>query len=124
MNSINIIGRLVRDPELKVTNTGKKVARFTVAVDRMIKTQDRSADFFNVQAWEKSAEYVCNYMGKGRLVAVTGRLENQAYGEGDARKDYYVIVASEVRGLDRPRDDAPKTENTPTEDVYDPFAEE
>lgn len=130
INRVVLIGRLTRDPELRTTGTGKSVASFSIAVNKRSKPTDGSpdADFFNVTAWEKSAEYVTNYLGKGRLVAVEGRLSQRRYTASDGtQRDVVEVVADNVQGLDRPRDDAGtgalgKTATTCAND-YDPFAE-
>lgn len=122
MNSINIVGRLTADPELKTTTNGKQVASFSVAVDNQGK--DSGATFFRCQAWEKTAEFICNYLGKGRLVSVSGRMQSRSYQDKDGNKrESWELTASEVRGLDRPTESAAtiKAPNPSPEDEYDPF---
>ncbi|MBV6457416.1 MAG: Single-stranded DNA-binding protein [Fimbriimonadaceae bacterium] len=135
INRVVLVGRLTRDPELRSTNTGKSVVSFSIAVTKRIKPSDGSpdADFFRVSAWEKTAEYVSNYLTKGRLVAVDGRLQSRKYtGSDGVEREVVEIVADNVQGLDRPKDDA-GMDNTrvavaagavPSEDEYDPFADE
>ncbi|WXR62854.1 single-stranded DNA-binding protein [Peptostreptococcaceae bacterium AGR-M142] len=82
MNQVIIIGRLTRDPELRyIPGSGRPVASFSVAVQRPFANKDgvREADFFNVQSWGKQAENCANYLAKGRLVAVSGRLQTRKY---------------------------------------------
>jgi single-strand DNA-binding protein len=132
INRVIIAGRLVRDPELRNTASGQAVCDFTLAVAKKIKPKDSTmpdADFFKVICWGKTAEFAANYLGKGRLVAVDGRLQSRNYIHTDATKREIVeIVAESVQGLDRPRDDdAPKpaaqaTTQDPEAD-FDPFAE-
>ena len=137
VNRVVLIGRLTRDPELRTTTTGKQVTDFSIAVDKRFKPTDGSptADFFRVSAWDKTAEFVANYMAKGRLVAVDGRLQSRKYTDKDGNnREVVEIVAENVQGLDRPRDDqgggAPATaavhagSSIPNEDEYDPFADE
>ena len=137
VNSVVLIGRLTRDPELRTTTTGKNVCSFSIAVQKRIKPQDGSpdADFFNIVAWNKDADYVVNYLTKGRLVAVGGRLQARKYTASDgSNREVVEIVASSVQGLDRPREDqggeygggkaAPSTASAPPADEYDPFADE
>lgn len=141
MNRVILIGRLTRDPEVRTTTTGKTVADFSIAVDKRIKPQDGSptADFFRVSAWGQSAEYVGNYLTKGRLVAVDGRLQSRKYTANDGtNREVVEVVADSVQGLDRPRDDnagagaaagAPATAgvaaaSVPSSDEYDPFGDE
>lgn len=141
INRVILIGRLTRDPERRTTTTGKVVASFAIAVDKRIKPTDGSptADFFNISCWNQTAEYVSNYMTKGRLVAVDGRLQSRKFQAQDgSNREVYEIVADDVRGLDRPRDDAgggmPARSNegsssgggraAPDPDEFDPFADE
>lgn len=138
VNSVVLIGRLTRDPELRVTGTGKNVCSFSIAVNKKFKPQDGSpdADFFNIVAWNKDADYVVNYLTKGRLVAVEGRLQARKYTASDgSNREVVEIVADSVQGLDRPRDDqgagasrpataAAAATAAPAADEYDPFADE
>ncbi len=141
INRVVLVGRLTRDPELRTTTTGKSVCGFSIAVNKRMKPTDGSpdADFFSVTAWDKTAEYVSNYLTKGRLVAVDGRLQSRKYTASDgSNREVVEIVADTVQGLDRPRDDAPGGGGSPREnapvatgaapiagaDEYDPFADE
>lgn len=101
------VGRLTKDPELRTTTSGKSVVSFTIAVNKRVKSSDGSdADFFRVTAWGQTADYVNNYLTKGRLVSVDGRLETKKWNDqqGNSRESI-EIVADNVNGLDRPRDD-------------------
>ncbi|HZH97626.1 MAG TPA: single-stranded DNA-binding protein [Fimbriimonadaceae bacterium] len=139
VNRVVLIGRLTRDPELRTTTTGKSVVEFSIAVNKRMKPQDGSpdADFFRVKAWGATAEYVSNYLTKGRLVAVDGRLEQRRYTANDGQnREVIEVVAENVQGLDRPRDDAgggggapvgagvASGGSAPSVDEYDPFADE
>ncbi|MCW5936637.1 MAG: single-stranded DNA-binding protein [Fimbriimonadaceae bacterium] len=132
LNRVILIGRLTRDPELRSTTTGKNVANFGIAVDRRFKGQDGvDVDFFNVSAWGSTAEFCANYLGKGRLVAVDGRLQTRKYTTNEGvNREVTEIIADNVQGLDRPREDgeAPRAEAggkpVPAEDEFDPFAED
>lgn len=103
LNSIVLIGRLTRDPEMRYTANGIPVANFSLAVDRGFTNQqgERETDFIDCTAWRKLAEVVTNNLGKGRLVAVSGRLEIQRYQdkEGNNRRAAKV-VADKVVFLD------------------------
>ncbi|GMV37998.1 MAG: hypothetical protein AMXMBFR61_25060 [Fimbriimonadales bacterium] len=104
INRIVLVGRLTRDPELRTTNTGKQVASFRIAVDRAY-SQEPQADFINVVCWGQTAEFVSNYLTKGRLVGVDGRLQTRTWEDQEGRKRYeFEVVAERVKGLDRPRD--------------------
>jgi single-strand DNA-binding protein len=121
-----MINRVVMVGRLRTTTTGKSVASFRIAVDRFVAGGEREADFFTVVAWGQSAEFVSNYLGKGRLVGVDGRLQTRSWTTQDgATRRETEIIADRVRGLDRPRDTEPE-EGQPAEDQYedDPFASE
>jgi len=104
LNQIVLIGRLVRDPELRYTPSGVPVAGFALAVDRPFTNAQgqRETDFFDIVVWRKQAELAANHLQKGRLVAVQGRLQSRSYEtqEGQRRK-VYEIVADRVAFLDR-----------------------
>lgn len=118
MNKIIIIGRLTKDVEMRFTQAGKAVANFTVAVDRQFKNAEgeKETDFIPVVVWGKLAENCSNYIGKGRLVAVSGRLQIRSYENNEGQRRYVSeIVADEVEFLDRAKDDGryEQTEGTP-----------
>jgi single-strand DNA-binding protein len=107
LNRVILIGRLTRDPELRYTSTGTAVASFTVAVDRQFTNQQgqRETDFIRIVTWQKLAETCANYLGKGRLVAVDGRLQVRSYDTPDGqRRQTAEVVAETVRFLDRARE--------------------
>lgn len=134
INRVVLVGRLTRDPELRQTTSGKSVCDFSIAVNKRVKPSDGSpdADFFRVNCWDKTAEYVANYLAKGRLVAVDGRLSARKYTASDGtNREVVEIVADNVQGLDRPRDDAGAPaagaaggKSVPSDAEYDPFADE
>lgn len=144
LNSVVLIGRMVADPELKYTPSGVAVTQFRIAVDRRGKSEtgEKQADFFDIVAWRQSAEFAANYLAKGRLVAVQGRLQSRSWVQQDGQKRSKVeVVAESVQGLDRPREGqqgpsagAGAGEYLPPEPPagggfesdmdYDPFAEE
>jgi single-strand DNA-binding protein len=104
LNRVILIGRLTRDPELRVTNTsGIPVVRFSLAVDRGFKsaTGERGVDFIDCVAWRKLAETVAQYLTKGRLAAVEGRLQIRTYETPDGQKRRAAeVVCDDVRFLD------------------------
>jgi single-strand DNA-binding protein len=103
-----IIGRTTKEPEIRQTQSGVSVATFTIACDRNFKNAqgEKETDFFNIVCWRGLAETVGRYLGKGRLVAVSGRLQNRSYEAKDGTKRYITeIVASEVQFLDRAKDE-------------------
>jgi len=107
LNKAIIIGRLTRDPELRYTPNGIAVATFTVAVDRPFENQQgkREADFIKTVAWRKLGEICANNLGKGRLVAVEGRLQIRTYqAEDGTNRQVAEVIAENVRFLDWPKD--------------------
>lgn len=88
LNRIDLMGRLVRDVELRQTNNGKPVASFTIAVDRDRKNQngEKETDFFDIVAWNGTAEFASKYFVKGRMAIVSGRLQNREWTDKDGNK--------------------------------------
>lgn len=103
MNRVVLVGRLTKDPELRYTPSGVAVATFTLAVNRAFSNQEgnREADFINCVVWRKPAENVANYLKKGSLAGVDGRVQTRNY-EGQDGKRVYVteIVAESVQFLE------------------------
>lgn len=96
INTITLIGRLVRDPELRTTTTGKEVSSFTVAVARSY-SKDNETDFIPVIAWGSSAKFVCDYFRKGSMIAVTGSLQTRKYTDDDGyKRTAFEVKANEV----------------------------
>lgn len=94
MNNINIVGRLVRDPELKVSGD-KQFARFTVAVNRRYKRDNQpDADFMDCTAFGKTAEIINQYVFKGSQIGITGRLESNKWKDkdGNSRTSWGIVV--------------------------------
>jgi len=81
LNRVVLVGRLTRDPELKYTPAGVPIATMGIAVDRFTKDESGNyeVDFFNVTAWRRTAEFAQNYLKKGRLVSVDGRLQTRSW---------------------------------------------
>ena len=100
MNKVILIGRLTKDPESKKTSSGKSVASFTLAVNQRF-NRDKT-DFINCVAWEKTADYLGNYVKKGNLIAVEGRISTRNYDGSDGKKVYITeVVCDSVQGLER-----------------------
>ena len=103
LNRVVLIGRLTKDPDLRYTTSGIAVARFTLAVDRGFKNQDgeKQADFIPITVWRGQAENCAKYLAKGRLVAVSGRIQTGSYETPDGQRRYTTeVVADEVRFLE------------------------
>lgn len=118
MNKVILVGRLARDPELRTTNTGKSVATFPLAVDRRFKQEGQpEADFHNIVAWGKQAETICQYLGKGRQIALTGRLQSRSYEAQDGTKRYVTeVVMEEFDFIGNKNDSAPQN-SQPQQDM-------
>ncbi len=104
LNKVILIGRLTKDPELRYTPNGVAVASFTLAVNRSRANQqgEREADFIPVIVWRKQAENCANYIGKGSLVAVDGRIQVRTYDGKDGQRRWVTeVVAESVRFLDK-----------------------
>ena len=103
MNKAILIGRLTRDPELRTTSNGISVTSFTIAVDRNFNNQqgEKETDFIPVVAWRKLADTCAKYLAKGRLVAVSGRMQVRSYEGKDGKRYVTEVVADEVQFLER-----------------------
>ncbi|MBU5678214.1 single-stranded DNA-binding protein [Alkaliphilus sp. MSJ-5] len=100
MNRVILIGRLARDPELRFTASGKAVATFSIAVNRPF-SKEKEADFFNIVVWGKTAENCANYLAKGRLVGLEGRLQSRSYEAQTGEKRYVTeVIADQVEFLE------------------------
>ncbi|HXH98338.1 MAG TPA: single-stranded DNA-binding protein [Gaiellaceae bacterium] len=100
MNAVLLIGNLATEVELRDVADGKKVAGFLLAVDRHARD---GADFVRVSAWDRQAELCAEHLGKGRLVAVDGRLRSRSWDENGKRRSAVEVVARSVEFLDGPR---------------------
>ena len=103
MNRVMLIGRLTAKPELRYTGSNLPYARFSVAVNRTYSNAQgqRETDFINVVVWRKQAENVCNFLDKGSLVSVEGRIQTGSYDDKDGNKRYTMeVVADSVQFLE------------------------
>ncbi|WP_100374317.1 single-stranded DNA-binding protein [Bacillus sp. FJAT-45037] len=103
LNRVVLVGRLTKDPELRYTPSGVAVANFTLAVNRAFSNQqgEREADFLNCVVWRKPAENVANYLKKGSLAGVDGRIQTRSYDNNEGRRVYITeVVAESVQFLE------------------------
>jgi single-strand DNA-binding protein len=103
LNRVVLIGHLTKDPELRTASNDISVTSFTIAVDRNFNNQqgEKETDFIPVVAWRKLADTCAKYLAKGRLVAVSGRMQVRSY-EGKEGKRYITeVVADEVQFLEK-----------------------
>jgi single-strand DNA-binding protein len=111
VNKVFLVGRLTRNPELRHTTTNKAVCAFGLATNRTRKMetgekQPEEADFHRIVAWDKLAEFCDQYLRKGRMIHVEGRLQNRTYTGQDGIEKYTIeIVAEELMILDKMPDD-------------------
>lgn len=103
MNRVILVGRLTKDPELRYTPSGVAVATFTLAVNRTFTNQqgEREADFINCVIWRRPAENVANFLKKGSLAGVDGKLQTRSYDGQDGKRVYVTeVVAENVQFLE------------------------
>jgi single-strand DNA-binding protein len=102
INRTVLTGRLTKDVEIRYTNSGAAVASMTVAVNRTFKSEGQpDADFINVIAWKRQAENAANFLRKGSLVGIDGRLQTRSYEAQDGRKVFVTeVVAESVQFLE------------------------
>ena len=116
MNKIILVGRLVRDPEVRSMSTGN-VVNFSIAVNRNFKNKDGQyeADFFNCVAYRNNADFISRFFKKGNLIGIEGRVQNRSYDAQDGSKRYVtevIVDASEFVGGRNESGSMPMTNNT------------
>lgn len=124
MNSVELIGRLTKKPELAYNQNGNSYCRLTLAVNRPKKedgTQD--ADFISCVAWKNTADTICKYLNKGSLIGLEGRIQTGSYDREDGTKVYTTdVLVSKIHFLESKGDKRPEPEE-PAEVEKDPFAD-
>lgn len=103
MNRVSLVGRLTAKPELRMTNNQIPFTRFSLAVNRNFSNSqgERGADFINIIAWRKQAEVICNYLDKGSLISVGGRIQTGSYDDKDGKRVYsYDVVVDDFQFLE------------------------
>lgn len=96
-NVVVLMGRLVADPELRHTTGGTAVCTFSIAVDRPAqKDREKQTDFIDIVAWRQTAEFICKYFAKGKLIALCGSIQTRTYQDknGNNRKAFEVVADS------------------------------
>lgn len=121
MNKIQLIGRLTKDPELRYTNNQKAYATFNLAVNRRFaKEGEQQADFLNIVAWGKTAEFCKNYFKKGQQIGLSGRVQTRNYEDNSGKKVYITeVIAEEVYfvGNNNTSNNTNKTNNNEQEEI-------
>lgn len=119
LNRVQLIGNLGKDPEIRYTPTGIKVCTYSMAVNRRWKGRDGSvkeaADWFNIEVWGKLGEFCQQYLHKGSLVFIEGRLQTDRYEHEGETRYFTKVIARSVQMLDRKPEEEPELD----EDVVD-----
>ena len=105
LNRVQLIGRLGRNPELKTIPGGKKVCIFSMAVNRRWKNKDGDqqevTDWFNIEAWERLGEICGEYLKKGSLIFIEGRLQTDTYEENGSMRYFTKVIPAQMQMLDK-----------------------
>lgn len=112
LNNVNLIGRMVREEEIRATSTGKKVLTFTLAVNNANDT----ANFIECVAWENTAEFISKYANKGARIAVTGVLNQESWEKDGQKRSKLNVVVRDVQLLEN----KPMTKTQPVEEMSEP----
>lgn len=112
LNNVNLIGRMVREEEIRATSTGKKVLTFTLAVNNANDT----ANFIECVAWENTAEFISKYANKGARIAVTGVLNQESWEKDGQKRSKLNVVVRDVQLLEN----KPMTKTEPVEEMSEP----
>ena len=102
-NKAFLIGRLVKDPEMRMTTSGIPITRFRIAVDRVRgkNTEEKTTDFINIVTWRRLAEICGQFLKKGKLIAIEGRLQIETFEKDGEKKVMAEVVADNMQMLDR-----------------------
>ncbi|MED4594656.1 single-stranded DNA-binding protein [Bacillus safensis] len=115
LNRVVLTGRLTKDPNLKYTPNGHAVCMFTLAVNRKKATENDKADFFNCIVWRKQAEAAANYLSKGSLIGVDGRLETRNYENQQGQRVFVTEVQVETVQFLESKKEKPELEHQPVD---------
>ncbi|MGE7022408.1 single-stranded DNA-binding protein [Solibacillus cecembensis] len=120
INRVVLVGRLTKDPELRYTPSGIPMARFTIAVNRTFSSQsgEKEADFIGCIAWRKQAENLANFMRKGSLIGVEGRIQTGSFEGQDGKRVYTTDVVADAVQFLEPRGGANASQGMPNQQQY------
>jgi single-strand DNA-binding protein len=126
LNRVILIGRLTKDPELRYTPAGVAVTQFTLAVDRTVASgKEKEADFINIVTWRQLAETCANYLRKGRLTAVEGRIQVRNYDNNEGKRVYVTeVIADNVRFLESSGSGNSEQSSKQQRSQQDPFVDD
>ena len=118
MNKVILMGRLVKDPELKQTPSGVSVARFSIAVNRRFKNDngEYDADFINCVAWRQTSEFITKYFQKGSMIAITGSIQVSTWDDKEGKRQYSTEVVVDEAYFTGSKGEASGTINTAAND--------
>ena len=125
MNSVNLLGRLTAKPELRYTSTNLAMCRFTIAVNRTYSNSqgEKETDYINCVSFKKQAENICDFLDKGSLVAIEGRIQTGSYDDKDGNKRYTTdVMVNGIQFLSASKKEEKAEQKEAKQDV-DPFAE-
>ena len=122
LNTVVLLGRIAQDIELKSTTGGTSVIQFTMAVDRNFskKGEEKQTDFISCVAWKQTAEFISKHFGKGRMIAVTGRLQSRTFDDKNGSKHYVTEVIVEQASFTGEPKQTEQAEQTEQEEAF-PF---
>ncbi len=101
INRVVLVGRITKDPDLRKTQSGVSVVSFTIACNRRVPSQGQDADFINCVAWNKTADFMAQYVKKGALLGLEGRIQTRNYDDRDGKRVYVTeVVADSVQFLE------------------------
>ena len=123
MNTVNLIGRLTKDPELKYTATGIAICKFTLAVNRDFTNQngEREADFIGCIAWRKQAETLAKFINKGALLGIEGRIQTGQYETENGIRYTTDVVCDTIQFLESKGENTNKKEIEQNQSDFDDF---
>lgn len=121
INQVTLVGRLTKNPELSYTPSGVAVCKFALAVNRTFSNQqgEKETDFINCIAWRKQGENTANFLKKGNLAGVTGRISTRSYENQEGKKIYVVeVTAEQVAFLEPKNSNSRQSENNSSNGTY------
>ena len=117
MNKVNLIGNLVKDPELRYTKNQTPVASYTIAINSRY-GEKQETNYINISTWGKTGEFVSKYFKKGQAIAITGRLKNKNYEIKGVKHYSYEVVTEDVEFVGSKKEE-PKQEFQPSLELKD-----
>ncbi len=118
INRVVLVGRITRDPLLRKTQSGASVVSFTIACNRRVPSQGQDADFISCVAWNRTADFMAQYVKKGALLGLEGRIQTRNYDDKDGKRVYVTeVVADSVQFLESKKAAAEQSGYVPQEPV-------